>query len=534
MTAPRLRIANISKTFGLFQAIKHVSFDVMAGEVIGVTGRSGSGKSVLAMLLAGRHVLTTGDIYLEGKRLQLPQPTRPLGIEVIYQEPVLADGLDITSNIFLGHELGFSLLGRWFKMPSRLRMDEQARQILEELEVQFDSLDEKVTNLSAEQRQLIAIARAMVKPAPVIVIDEVTTLLSYSHKQKLFTLIEQWRQAGSSIIFSSNDLDHLFHVTDRLIVLREGEQVAQYRTDETSREEIVGELLGTAERQQLTPALWALDSFYRSRQQAEKLRHQQVRLERNLAVQGSLNQDLIEQLDAQVKALDKANLALQDANRRLLTEREEERKHLARELHDQLIQDLLGINYQLEAVDDGAQTPEQLHSELLDMRERVGILIDDLRRICGNLRPPTIDSLGLGAALQSYVRDWSLRTGIEVSLDVDPQFGRLSEEIELSIFRIVQESLSNVRKHADAADVAIVIKHTSPRMLMVSIEDNGHGLDEGIDLSVLSQQGHYGLLGISERVALMQGKLRLQNRPEGGLQIRVEIPHPRVERTAAW
>ena len=85
MTTPRLRIANISKTFGLFQAIKHVSFDVMAGEVVGVTGRSGSGKSVLAMLLAGRHVLTTGDIYLEGKRLQLPQPTRPLGIEVIYQ-----------------------------------------------------------------------------------------------------------------------------------------------------------------------------------------------------------------------------------------------------------------------------------------------------------------------------------------------------------------------------------------------------------------------------------------------------------------
>jgi signal transduction histidine kinase len=136
--------------------------------------------------------------------------------------------------------------------------------------------------------------------------------------------------------------------------------------------------------------------------------------------------------------------------------------------------------------------------------------------------------LGLGAALQSYTRDWQERTGVDVTLNLDKNLGRLPEAIELSVFRIVQEGLSNVRRHAQASRVTISLAHTSPRNLMVSIADNGSGLAEGFDLSILSAQGHYGLLGISERVALLGGNLRLQNQTEGGLQVHVEIPHPRV------
>ena len=154
--------------------------------------------------------------------------------------------------------------------------------------------------------------------------------------------------------------------------------------------------------------------------------------------------------------------------------------------------------------------------------------MEDLRRICGNLRPPTIDSLGLGAALQSYARDWSDRTGISVMLDLPTNVGRLPEAIELSIFRIVQEGLNNVRKHAQASAVEICLKHTSPRMLFCSIADNGEGLATDFNLAALSADGHYGLLGISERVALFGGRLRLQNQADGGLRLEVEIPHPRV------
>jgi signal transduction histidine kinase len=227
--------------------------------------------------------------------------------------------------------------------------------------------------------------------------------------------------------------------------------------------------------------------------------------------------------------LDSANLALQDAQRRLLTELEQERKHLAREIHDQVIQDLLSTNYQLEEVETDEEVTLALKDELTEIRSNIRDLIDELRNICGALRPPTIDSLGVGAAIQSYTQDWERRTGIPASLDLDVNLARLPETIELSIFRIVQEGLNNVQKHAHANNVRIGLKHTSPRTLLVTIADDGRGLAENFDLSALSTDGHYGLLGLSERVALLGGRLNIQNQAEGGLLIQVEIPHPRVK-----
>jgi signal transduction histidine kinase len=526
---PLLRVINLSKSFGTLPATRQVSFELYPGEVVGLAGRSGSGKTVLAMLLAGLYAPNEGDIYFQNQRLQWPFRARALGIEVIHQRPDLADDRDITRNIFLGSEIGWPAVAGWLQVPNRRRMNREAEQILAKLDVRFSTLREKVANLSGEQRQMIAVARAMTRPAKLIVVDEPTQLLSYSYQQKLLSLIQSWQQQGISILFSSNNLDHLFAVTDRIIVLRQGRQVAERRTDETTREEIVAAMVGTADRRQLSPAIWALDSYYRAREQAEKLRHHQALLEKDLAEQDTLNQQLVDQLAEQVNALDRANQALQDAHRRLLTQREQERKHLARELHDQMIQDLLSINYQLEEVETDCSLTPALKDELIDIRDGIRVLVGDLRRICGDLRPPTIDSLGLGAALQSYTRDWSERTGIPVTLDLDDKLGRMPETIELSIFRITQEGLSNVRKHARAGAVHIRLKHTSPRMLSISIADNGRGLTEGFDLSTFSAKGHYGLLGISERVALLGGRLKLQNQASGGLLLQVEIPHPRVE-----
>jgi signal transduction histidine kinase len=223
-----------------------------------------------------------------------------------------------------------------------------------------------------------------------------------------------------------------------------------------------------------------------------------------------------------------ASLALQDAQRRLLTELEQERKYLAREIHDQVIQDLLGVNYHPEEIEAAGVTAPALQEEMESVRNGIRDLVDDLRHICGSLRPPTIDSLGLGSALQSYTRQWSNRTGTPVTLDLDPNLGRLPETTELSIFRIVQEGLSNVRKHASAGSVEICLKHTLLRSLMVSISDDGRGLPEDFDFAALSAEGHYCLLGISERVALLGGRSRFQNQPEGGMLVQVEIPYPRV------
>jgi len=139
--------------------------------------------------------------------------------------------------------------------------------------------------------------------------------------------------------------------------------------------------------------------------------------------------------------------------------------------------------------------------------------------------PPTIDSLGIVAALQSYAHEWSKRTSMTIILNLDPEIGRMAETIELSIYRIVQEGLNNIQKHADATRVDISLQRSSPRALMISIADNGKGIAKGIDTAQLAQEGHFGLLGISERVALLGGRLRFQNQYGGGLVVQAEIPH---------
>lgn len=527
---PLLKVVDLSKRFGTLTVLQRINFTLTPGEVLGVAGRSGAGKSVLAKLIAGLYAPSSGEIYLAGEKLRWPRTRQQPGITVIHQTPDLAENLDITENIFLGNEMGWSLFGKWLVAPNRRLMDAQAKSILSQLDARLPPLDEKVANLSSEQRQLVAIAQAIAKPATFILVDDPSDLLRYDDQQRLLGLIQQWQRQGSAVLFSSNNLEHLLAVTDRIVTLRRGQQVAIHRTDEVSREQIVAELVGV-NREQMTPAGWALDNYYRAREQADKLRFRQTLLEKDLVAQDTLNRQLVEQLGAQVAALDQANHALQAAQRRLLTEREAERKHLARELHDQVIQDLLSVNYELEALEEERTLQPEVNNHLRTVRDEIRMLVGDIRRICGNLRPPTIDSLGLGAAIQSYVTEWRERTGIQVNLDLDSNLGRLPEAIELSIFRIVQEGLNNVRKHAEATVVDVSLKHTSPRALMISLADNGRGLHPAFDLSKLTTAGHYGLVGISERVTLMGGHIKIQNRPEGGAILRVEIPHPRVDAT---
>ncbi len=179
---PLLRAINLSKSFGTLPAVKQVSFGVYPGEVVGLAGRSGAGKSVLTMLLAGLYAPNEGDIYFAGRRLQWPFRARALGIEVIHQQPDLAEQLDISSNIFLGSEIGWPEMGKWLKAPNRRLMDKEAARILADLDMHFASLRERVANLSSEQRQMIAIARAMTRPAKLIIVDEPTFLLSYPYQ----------------------------------------------------------------------------------------------------------------------------------------------------------------------------------------------------------------------------------------------------------------------------------------------------------------------------------------------------------------
>ena len=510
--------------------LKDMSFVVYPGEVLGLAGWGGAGKSVLASILAGIQTPEEGELFFDGKKIKWPFNSRKFGFEVIHQEPKIVEGLDICANIFLGNELAFPQWQDDKLISPQKKMDCISNEILTRLDVSLPSLHDNITSLSIEYRQLVAIARAMIKPARLILVDDTSALLGFHYQQVLLSLIQNWQQEGKSIIFSSNNLDHLFSVTDRIAVLREGSMVGAYKTDEVNREILVADLVGTTNQQQITPIIWALDSYYRARERAEVLRNNQILLERDLAATESLNKQLLEQLNVQVLALDKANLALQDAHRRLLSNREDERKSLARELHDQTIQDLLRLNYQLEQIEEKELDTSPLRERISNIRYDVRVLIEELRRVCNNLRPPTIDSLGLGSAITSFVDSWRERTIIPIDLFLDKNLVRLPEDTELSIFRIIQESLQNIAKHANAKHVEISLKHTTPRTILISICDDGVGLPTDFNLSTLASNDHYGLLGISERVALLGGHLNIQNQISGGVIIQVEIPHPRVKK----
>jgi signal transduction histidine kinase len=520
--------ANLSKRFGVLQVLHNVSLEIAPGEVVGLAGNSGAGKTMLMRILAGLQSPDRGELTINGRSLSWPFSAKKYGVTLIHSEPKLADDFDITSNIFLGHEIRWA---RWLPghgLLNQRKMQEEARRLLKRLDVEFPSLEEKAGNLSSEARQLVSLAQGMAAPAVLRLVDDPTALLSIPYQSKLLALIEEWQAEGTAVLVNSQNLDHLFAVTDRIIVLRQGRVAAALRSDETNREEIVAAMVGADDRQQRTPVIWALDSYYRAKRQAETLSHNQALLEQDLAARDSVNRQLLAQLNEQVQALDSANLALQDAQRRLLMEREMERKHLARELHDETIQDLLSLNYQLEEIASMAVADDPIVAELDDVRETIRQLVANIRGICGDLRPPTLDSLGLGAALASYTRSWSERCGIVVNLTLAKRFGRFPEPIELSIFRIVQESLHNIWKHAHASQVEVTLAYASRRMLRIAISDNGVGLPDGFDLSALSDSGHFGLLGISERVALMGGRLSYRNQESGGVLLIVEIPHPRA------
>ena len=531
MSFPLLSAENVSKRFNALNALESISFQVQAGEVLGLAGRSGAGKSVLLQILAGFVPLDSGQLSWQGE--PLPQNFRGAndGIAYISSEPMLVEQIDITGNIFLGHELSFPLLGNLIRIPRQQLMAQKAMEFLRRIDWPLPNLNTPVLALTSEQRQLVAIARTMATQPKLVLVDDPTQLLGLPLQKKLLELIQNWQREGVAVIFSSSELDLLFAVTEKILVLNEGRMSGLFRTDETSREEVVSALAGRGNQREFSTTLWALDRYYQARQQAEMLQHQQQLLQRDLANQDDLNRQLLNQLSAQVLPLDSANLALQSAQRRLLTERELERKRLSRELHDQLIQDLLSLNYQLEAVEEQTDS-EKISAEIDEIHQDVRQMIDALRRICGNLRPPTIDSLGLAVALQSYCQEWGKYSGIEITVDIAEAWGRLPEDMELAIFRIVQEALSNIRKHAHASAAKVSITPLSARLLCLSITDNGQGIAGALDVEQIGREGHYGLLGISERVALLGGRLKIGNRPEGGLFLEIELPHPRVRPSA--
>ena len=204
-----------------------------------------------------------------------------------------------------------------------------------------------------------------------------------------------------------------------------------------------------------------------------------------------------------------------DALRRVVEAQELERRRLARELHDQTGQELTSVLLGLKAVEE-AKSDEERREALAAVREQVVETLHDVRRLAVELRPKALDDFGLVAALEHLRDTFSEQTGMRV--DLEAHVGdRLSTDVETALYRIVQEALTNIVKHAQASAVSIVLAR-SGRAITAVIEDDGRGFtpDGGGD--------GMGLLGMGERLALLGGKLRIESRPGSGATIVAEVP----------
>jgi signal transduction histidine kinase len=203
---------------------------------------------------------------------------------------------------------------------------------------------------------------------------------------------------------------------------------------------------------------------------------------------------------------------------------EDERRRLARELHDETIQDLIALNQQIQMIDLEQPPLESGSAQLVrNLQRSTQDTIEAVRRLSRGLRPVYLEDLGLTPALDMLTRDAHQDLGIPVELHVDGGKRRLDPEIELALYRIVQEALSNVSRHAEAKHVWINIRFR-PEEVWVDVRDDGRGFQSPDQISDLARDGHYGLIGMAERAVLIGARLEINSQPGVGSQITVHLP----------
>jgi ABC-type sugar transport system ATPase subunit len=233
---PLLELRGISKVFGAVQALHGVNFAVPAGKVTALAGDNGAGKSVLIKTVSGLWEPTEGQIFWEGSRVHLhsPNDAESLGITTIYQDLALCDNLDIVQNMFLGHER----LRR--RLLDETSMEIAARKTLADLHVTtVRSIRQPVKSLSGGQRQSVAVAKAVMQAAKLVIMDEPTAALGVAQTRMVLDLITRLSSQGTAVIVVSHNLNDVFEVADQISILYLGQMVASGPAEHFDREMVV-------------------------------------------------------------------------------------------------------------------------------------------------------------------------------------------------------------------------------------------------------------------------------------------------------
>jgi simple sugar transport system ATP-binding protein len=238
-----LDVRNVSKSFGAIRALHDVSLEVAPGEVVGLMGDNGAGKSTMVKLIAGNFPPTEGEVAVDDEVCHFHKPieARAKGIEVVYQDLALADNLTAAQNVFLGREI---TKGPWpFNILDSQAMIDKSAALFAELKSETRPRD-LVKKMSGGQRQAVAIARTRLSNAKLVLMDEPTAAISVRQVAEVLDLIRRLKAQNVSVILISHRMPDVFAVSDRIVVLRRGSKVADKHTAKTSPEEITGLITG--------------------------------------------------------------------------------------------------------------------------------------------------------------------------------------------------------------------------------------------------------------------------------------------------
>ncbi len=236
-------MGGISKSFGPVQALTDVDFETYAGEVVGLVGDNGAGKSTLIKVVSGAHRADGGTIVFGGREVRIGRPSdaTALGIATVYQDLALCDNLDVVANLFLGTEhTSFGPLN-WLDEAT---MEGRAAELLESLSVTIPSIRTPVGSLSGGQRQSVAIARSLLGEPRLVILDEPTAALGVAQTVEVLALVKRLRERGLGVIVISHNLENIFEVTDRIVVLRLGRRVATFEKSSSTQAEVVAAITG--------------------------------------------------------------------------------------------------------------------------------------------------------------------------------------------------------------------------------------------------------------------------------------------------
>jgi D-xylose transport system ATP-binding protein len=236
---PLVEMRDISIAFGGIKAVDHVSIDLYPGEVVGLLGHNGAGKSTLIKCLSGAYQKDSGDIYVDGQKVQIdnPRDARAQNIETIYQTLALADNLDAASNLFLGRELKRNGL------VDDAKMEAETRKIMGRLNPNFKKFNVPVSALSGGQRQSVAIARAVYFNARILIMDEPTAALGPHETQMVAELIEELKAQGIGIFLIEHDVHNVMKLCDRASVMKNGQLVGTVNVADVTDDDILAMII---------------------------------------------------------------------------------------------------------------------------------------------------------------------------------------------------------------------------------------------------------------------------------------------------